>query len=128
MNWSHALGEIVAIPALAVCTLPPDAAIPALDTDFYSLTRTPDELSLVVPESLAPSDATIEPGWRCLQVQGPLPFNIVGVLAGLTAPLAAAGISIFSLSTYQTDYLLIQQDDIERACHTLSDAGYTIIT
>lgn len=112
----------------ALCTLPPDATIPALDTDFYSLTHTPDELSLVVPESLAPSDATIEPGWRCLQVQGPLPFDMVGVLAGLTAPLATANISIFSLSTYQTDFLLIRQNDIDRACQTLSDAGHSILT
>ena len=112
---------------LAVCTLPPDAITLTPNTDFYSITRTPDELSLVLPEANVPPGATAEAGWRCFYVEGPLPFDAVGILAGLTAPLAAADISIFSISTYKTDYLLVRQDDLEKACKTLTDAGYSII-
>ncbi len=112
---------------LAICTLPPEADPPMTDTDFYSITRTPDELSLVLPETDIPPGATCEAGWRCFYVDGSLPFDAVGILAGLTAPLAAADISIFSVSSYKTDYLLVRQDDLEKACVTLTDAGYSIL-
>ena len=81
---------------LAICTLPPEADPPMTDTDFYSITRTPDELSLVLPETDIPPGATCESGWRCFYVDGSLSLDI---LADLTAPLAAAEISIFSVSS-----------------------------
>ena len=111
---------------LAICTLPPETDLPMTDTDFYSITRTPDELSLVLPETDIPPGATSESGWRCFYVEGSLPFDAVGILAGLSAPLAAADISIFSVSSYKTDYLLVRQNDLEKACVTLIYAGYSI--
>ena len=112
---------------LAICTLPPEADPPMTDTDFYSITRTPDELSLVLPETDIPPGATCESGWRCFYVDGSLSLDAVDILADLTAPLAAAEISIFSVSSYKTDYLLVRQVDLKKACVTLTDAGYSIL-
>ena len=111
---------------LAVCSLPPDTIprIPA--ADFWAIVRTPDELSLVVPEAEIVPGAIVELGWRGLYVEGPLPFEAIGILAGLTTVLAAAGVSIFSISTYRTDYLLLCQHDLEKACGTLVKAGYSV--
>src|SRR5262249_57285589 len=99
---------------LAVCRLPADAPIPAwvlhAEAAFWSITRTPTEMSVVCPEDdLPPSvERDVERGWRALEVVGPLPFDLVGVVSGLTSPLAAAGIPVFVLSTHDTDYLLVK--------------------
>ena len=91
-----------------------------------SVTRTPDELSIVCSEASVPPTARAQRGWRALEVQGPLDFSLTGVLAALTAPLAQARISIFALSTYDTDYLLVPGEDLARACATLTAAGHTV--
>jgi uncharacterized protein len=114
---------------LAVCQLPRDAELPAwaLASDFYSITRTTDELSLVCHQAVVPDDVQSERGWRCLKVQGPLAFSLIGVMASLTAPLAAASISVFVISTFDTDYLLIKQQDLEPALAALTAAGHSIL-
>jgi hypothetical protein len=101
----------------AVCGLPPGSPIPAwaLAGSFVSVTRTPDELSIVCSQSNVPPGTQSEPGWRCFQVPGPLDFALVGILARLTAPVAAVGVPVFALSTFDTDYLLIRQTDVNRA-------------
>jgi uncharacterized protein len=113
---------------LSVCRLAPDASLPDLErmTGFWSLTRTSDELSLVVLSSMAPQQAQISPGWRGLKVEGPLDFSLIGILAGLSAALAQAGISIFALSTYDTDYLLVRGADLDKAVAALRAGGCTI--
>jgi hypothetical protein len=114
---------------LAVCRFPADAPLPAwvfhAEAEFWSLTRTPDELSLVCPEDdLPPSvDTHVERGWRAFQVEGPIPFATTGVVSGLTAPLAAAGIGVFVISTYDTDYLLVKAEAYARAREVLA-AGF----
>ena len=112
----------------AVCRLDPEAPLPegTLAAPFASATRTADELSIVCPEPRVPAGARCEPGWRCLRVRGPLPFSAVGILASLTAPLAAGGVSLFALSTFDTDYLLIQESDLDRALAALRAAGHVI--
>jgi enamine deaminase RidA (YjgF/YER057c/UK114 family) len=111
---------------LAVCRLEGAARVPSwaleLHEAFTSITRTADELSIVCPEEAVPPDVRVEGGWRALKVPGPIPFEQIGVLAGLAAPLAAAGISIFALSTYDTDYVLVKEDDLQRALVAL-DGG-----
>jgi hypothetical protein len=87
---------------------------------------TPDELSLVVPEAFAPDGAAIEAGWRALRVAGTLDFSLTGVLASLAAPLAQAGVSIFAVSTYDTDYLLVRESGLAAALVALRGAGHTI--
>ena len=80
---------------------------------------------MVCPESQATA-GDIEPGWRCLMVQGPLPFDQVGVLASLARPLAEAGVSTFAVSTYDTDYLLVQEAELEAAIASLRSAGHRV--
>lgn len=112
----------------AVCRLAPDAPVPPLPlgVSLVALTLTPDELSLVVPEEFAPPDATTEGGWRAFRVAGPLDFSLTGVLASLAAPLAEANVSIFALSTYDTDYLLVREAALTAALEALRAEGHTI--
>jgi hypothetical protein len=93
---------------------------------FVSITRTEAELSVVCPEGAVPADACAERGWRCLRVAGPLGFGMTGILASLAGPLASSGVSIFVVSTYDTDYLLLQDRDLDRATDALSRAGHTV--
>ena len=112
----------------AVCRLDAQAAVPdwAFSGDFFSVTRTIDELSIVCSEAGVPEGVLCERGWACLKVEGPLDFSLTGVLASLTQPLAEAGISLFVLSTYNTDYLLVKARDLDRAVAVLAEAGHTV--
>ena len=112
----------------AVCKLGPDDAIPswATDGEFSSITRTADELSVVCGQDSVPEGIHCERDWRCLRVAGSMPFSIVGVVAGLTAALAEAGISVFVVSTFDTDYLLAKQKDWKTALDILRRQGYAI--
>lgn len=114
---------------LAVARLDPAADLPAwLPRDgFLSITRTSDELSIVVDEQALPGRVTAETGWRMLKVLGPLDFSLVGVLASLANPLAAAGVSIFAISTYDTDYLLVREAQFAQALAALAEAGFDLL-
>jgi hypothetical protein len=96
------------------------------DSQFLSVTTTPDEISVVGLEDLVPPGAAVERGWRCLQVSGPLDFGLTGVLASLSAPLAAAGIPIFVMSTFNTDYLLVKGEDLDNAIAALRTHGFAV--
>lgn len=112
----------------AVCRLPAGTELPAWATSggFFAVTRTVDELSIVCAQAQVPNGVTCQPGWRCLQVAGPLDFALTGVLASLAQPLAAAGVSIFAISTYDTDYLLIPDETVDAARAALHNAGHTL--
>ncbi len=122
------------LPGLyAVCRLAPDAPIPAwagadpLTDGICSITRTANELSIVCPQASVPAAVTADRDWRCLRVAGPFDLTTdVGVLAALATPLAAAGVGIFAVSTYDTDHLLIHAADLDRATAALTAAGHTI--
>lgn len=88
--------------------------------------RTPDELSIVCEEGKAPEIGMIENGWRVLKLEGPFPFEMTGVLASVLNPLAARDVSIFALSTYDTDYVLIKEVQLEAAVLALREAGHTV--
>lgn len=105
----------------AVCRLESGAVVPAWATtgDFFSLTRTADELSIVCDQSVVPDDVQCERDWRCFKLAGPIPFSTVGVLASLVEPLADAGISVFAISTFDTDYLLVKEMDLAKAAAVL---------
>lgn len=113
----------------AVCRLDPRASIPftSLHGPLYSVTRTADELSIVCRESDIPEAATVERGWACLKVHGPLDFGMTGVMASLTAPLVDAGVSVFTISTFDTDYLLVKAGDLEQAVEALEKAGHHVV-
>jgi uncharacterized protein len=93
---------------------------------FWSVTRTSQELSVVAPEAAFPPEWKIEGDWRALQVKGPLDFSLTGILSSITAPLAGAGISIFAISTFDTDFILVKQDKLEDAKIVLVQNGFTI--
>lgn len=121
---------------LAVCRLDPGAELPgwfnrALSgAELAGLVRTESELSLVLAESASGHDrpgVEIEPGWRAMKVQGVLDFSLIGILHSLTGPLARAGVSIFALSTFDTDYILIKEKDLPRALNALREAGHLIV-
>lgn len=128
MNRPPRLSLTVQPYLFAVCRLPPESPPPdwASNSRFLSLTRSENELSVVCEQALVPDGVQMEPGWRVLKVAGPLDFNLTGILASLLAPLTRAGISIFALSTFDTDYLLVRQADLERAAAALRRAGFQI--
>jgi hypothetical protein len=73
-----------------------------------------------------PEGVVAERGWRCLRVAGTMPFSVVGVLTSLTVPLAEGGISVFAISTFDTNYLLVKEDDFENAITVLQQAGHSL--
>lgn len=91
-----------------------------------SVTRTDGELSVVCDEEAVPEGVRAEPGWRALRVDGPLDFGLTGVLAGLASPLAEAGVALFSLSTFDTDYLLVKAGTLYEAVQVLGEAGHEV--
>src|SRR4051794_29230152 len=111
--------------AYAICRLDADAAIPtwATASGFFSITRTTEELSIVCLQSLVPDGIKCERDWRCFKLAGPIPFTTVGVLASLVAPLAEVGISVFAISTFDTDYLLVKETALSKASEALRQAG-----
>jgi 8-oxo-dGTP pyrophosphatase MutT (NUDIX family) len=124
----HCLTLVVLGGTFAICRLEGDAAVPPWVTgDLVSITRTAAELSIVCCQSAVPEGIHCELNWRCLRVAGPLPFSLVGVLASLTVPLAESGISIFALSTFDADYLLIRDKDLEAALSVLRQEGHTVV-
>jgi hypothetical protein len=98
----------------AICKLGSDAPVPPWATagQFLSITRTADELSIVCRQDSVPEGIPCERGWRCLRVAGTIPFSVVGLLASVVLPLAEAGISVFAISTFDTDYLLVKEKDL----------------
>ena len=94
--------------------------------EFFSVTRTPTELSAVCDVAAVPPGVKAEGPWSMLAVRGPLDFNITGVLAALATPLATAGITLFAISTYDTDYVLVRHSDLENAVQALRAAGHDV--
>jgi hypothetical protein len=114
---------------LTIARLEAGTAVPAWATagEFFSVTRTPDELSVVVEHARIPSGVPADRGRCALKVAGQLPLSAVGILHSITGPLAGAGISIFAVSTHDTDYLLLKAEAMARAVQALSAAGHTVV-
>ena len=119
------MSELRVLPQrYAVCRLAAGADVPA---GFFSVTRTADELSVVCAEGEAPGGAKCECGWRMLQVVGPLEFSLTGVLAAIATPLANTGVSIFAISTFDTDYVLVKEESLVKAVGALRNAGHRVL-
>ena len=95
---------------------------------FLSITRTSDELSIVCGTDHVPENAKCESPWTCFKLEGPFPFNLTGVLASFLDPLASAGIPIFAISTFDTDYVLVKEELASVALRTLQDAGHEFLS
>lgn len=116
---------------IAILKSSPDKNIPSWVFDnkrFISVTYTDEELLIVCSENVIPDnhEMTVEKGWKCIKVDGPLDFSLTGILTSLTSPLAEADISIFAISTYDTDYLLIKGYKLEKALEVLTKSGHNI--
>lgn len=94
--------------------------------EFYSVVKTTEELSIVCSDRLELISDKVDRGWNCIKVIGPLDFGLTGILAGISHVLAEAKISIFAVSSFDTDYLLVRSDLLAQALDTLHRAGYTI--
>lgn len=113
-----------------VCRLSAETPIPSWcqQGDFYSITKTKDELSIVCLEAYIPSDMQpVEANWRILKIVGPLDFSLIGILSKISQLMAECGISIFALSTYETDYILVKQDKVRQAIEALIASGYHVV-
>ena len=141
--------EVMSKTRLAVLRLPSSHPIPswilaaasasASDKNhFLSITQTRDELSLVCPESIVPpqadnnnngnsNDLIMEKGWISFKVQGPLDFAWTGILAGLATPLAEQGVSIFAISTFDTDYILVKQEMMDKTAQVFTELGHFLV-
>jgi hypothetical protein len=114
---------------LAICRYPPDAQVPGWaeqSRSFLTISRTRDELSITAVQAALPADLGCERDYRSFRVRGPLPLDLVGVLASIAGPLADAGVSIFAISTFETDYVLVKAQDLDRARGVLSRAGHRV--
>jgi 8-oxo-dGTP pyrophosphatase MutT (NUDIX family) len=117
-------------PRMALVRLGPDEEVPAwaMGSEFLSVTRTADELSVVVCEDVVPSEVVAARGYRALRLEGPIPLDEAGVLAGVVVPLARAGVAVFVISTVDTDYLLVREEDVTRGVECLRERGNAVVT
>jgi hypothetical protein len=114
---------------LAVCRLDADSDVPPWverSRAFTSVTRTTDELSVICAFDDVPEGVPMEGPWRALRVRGPIVMTLIGVVASLAGALADAGISIFAVSTFDTDYILVHEPDFEAAVDALTRAGHVV--
>lgn len=125
----HHLTLIVLVAPLALVRLNAQNDVPGWTADarsFLSITRTSQELSIVADEMAVPVHVQAARGYRALRIQGPLPLDLVGVLAAVAAPLAAAGIPIFAIATFDTDYVLVRERDLAPVVEILTTAGHAV--
>lgn len=115
-------------PLYAIHRFDSDADLPSdvLKQDNVFIAKTPKELSIVVPQKCKLESSEVSENWRMLEVLGPLDFSLVGIIADISAVLASAKISLFVVSTFDTDYILVKDDSFEQACAELTNADYSI--
>jgi hypothetical protein len=113
----------------AIARLAPDAPVPAWATrgEFTSITRSAEELSIVCSTQNVPAEFAASPRWICLKLEGPFPFSQTGVLLSFIEPLSSTGIPIFAISTFDTDYVLVQEEFLQASRETLAKAGHECI-
>ena len=125
---NHQLTITVHAELFAICRLDPEAEVPqwAGGETFLTISRTKTELSIVCEEARVPAEIHAERRRRLMQIAGTLAFSLTGILAAVAVPLAEAHISIFAVSTYDTDYVLVADEDLEHAISVLESAGHVI--
>lgn len=116
-------------PTFAIHSLPPEADIPqsVFTAPIFFIAKTYEEVSIVLPESFDIGSDDVEKNWRALEVVGPLDFTLTGILSRISTVLANEQISIFAISTFDTDYILVKNDKIEQAISALTEHNYQII-
>ena len=114
----------------AVCRFSADAPVPgwAWSGAFTSVTRTADELSIVCAADRVPEEDQPKSPWVCFKLEGPFSFSEVGILASVIGPLAGSGVPIFAVSTFDTDYVLVNEEHAGIALRALRDAGHQLLS
>jgi hypothetical protein len=122
------LALIILRETFAICRLDKDTPIPdwALQGNLFSVTRTIDELSIVCPLRNVPKGILCNQGWSCLKAKGPLDLSSTGIISSIALTLEREGISLFSISTHDTDYVMVKEKDLEKAIFALTEAGQKI--
>lgn len=125
----HTLTFIVHRGPYAVCQLSADGPAPdwAMRGAFWSVSKTPAEISVLCEEQCVPDSVRAQQGWACIQLAGKFPFEMTGVLAAVVDPLARAGVPVFAMSTYDTDWVLVPGEKLEGAVRALKAAGHNEI-
>lgn len=121
--------KIIVLPEVfAICRLTQEQPIPewALSNSFYSITKSSDELSIICLQSSVPDEVVKNGNWRCLKIAGPLDFSAVGILNSIAQPLAKNGISILAVSTYETDYIFVRQEQLPETLKILIKEGHEV--
>lgn len=115
--------------SFSISRLGPNEPIPpeVLENQFFSITKTDEELSIVCETNNSLKSMKTEDGWSLIKVEGPLDFSLTGILASLANPLAQAKISIFTISTFDTDYLLLKKDSLNQATQVLKESGFKFV-
>jgi len=123
----HLVLDVLPEP-LAICRLAPEAPIPAwaATRPFSTVSRTTDELSIICPAAQVPAGVPASAGWQALKLRGPFDLTLVGILLAVAEPLAAAGVSIMPVATYDTDFVLVRREQLPRAIEALTRAGHTV--
>ena len=113
---------------LAVCGLAADAGVPgwATRSPFHAIVRSPGELTVVCDAGVVPPDVRSQKGWRCFSLAGPIAFTETGVVSSIAVPLAAAGVGIFVISTFDTDYVLVPRSRLDEARRVLAASGHRV--
>jgi len=113
----------------AIVRLAPESPVPdwAMKGDFTSFSRSADELSIVCPADNLPADLHSKHRWICYKLEGPFPFSQTGVLLAFIEPLSGNGIPIFAISTYDTDYVLVQEEFAGATQQALDEAGHELV-
>jgi len=119
---------IILRETFVICRLDKDAPIPgwAVQGNLYSVTRTKDELSIVCPLINVPKGIVCNQGWSCLKLKGPLDLSLTGIISSITSTLERENISLFSISTYDTDYVMLNEKNLEKAIFALTRAGHRV--
>ena len=113
----------------AIVKLAPDAPVPDWATrgEFTSISRSPDELSIVCPADNLPSDVHSPHFWVCFKLEGPFAFSLTGILVSFIEPLSDNGVPIFAISTFDTDYVLVQEERMGGVTDRLREAGHELL-
>lgn len=116
-------------PKFAIHSLPAQSTIPsaALNAPIFFMAKTAEEVSIVIPEDIAIDSEEVEPDWRAFEVVGPLDFSMTGILSNISSVLANEKISIFAISTFDTDYILVKENKLASATHALMNNQYNVI-
>lgn len=112
----------------AICRLDKNSSLPdwAVGGEFWSVSRTPDELSVVCPQESVPEGVDHDAGWRCLKLDSPFEFDLAGMISSVAAPLAQTNTDLFVVATQDSDYLMVKEQDLEETKGELARTGFSL--